>query len=123
MKELVLPLKKKWFEMIKSGEKMEEYREIKPYYQKRFCFYREVCKDDCDKCKGTMYARLHPVFEPYDTITFTLGYPRKDDAERRITFKNPSIRIGKGKEEWGAEKDKEYFVITWQATTFVKYKS
>ena len=33
---LVLPIKKKWFEMIASGEKKEEYREIKPYWVTRF---------------------------------------------------------------------------------------
>ena len=33
---LVLPIKKKWFDMIKSGEKKEEYREIKPYWFTRF---------------------------------------------------------------------------------------
>ena len=33
---LTLPIKKKWFDMIKSGEKKEEYREIKPYYTSRF---------------------------------------------------------------------------------------
>ncbi len=33
---LTLPIKKKWFDMIASGEKKEEYREIKPYYDSRF---------------------------------------------------------------------------------------
>ena len=33
---MILPIKKKWFDMIKSGEKKEEYREIKPYYATRF---------------------------------------------------------------------------------------
>ena len=33
---LTLPIKKKWFDMIVSGEKKEEYREIKPYYDSRF---------------------------------------------------------------------------------------
>lgn len=28
---LTLPIKKKWFDMIISGEKKEEYREITPY--------------------------------------------------------------------------------------------
>lgn len=28
---LFLPLKAKWYNMIESGEKTEEYREIKPY--------------------------------------------------------------------------------------------
>lgn len=33
---LTLPIKKRWFDLIASGEKKEEYREIKPYYQTRF---------------------------------------------------------------------------------------
>lgn len=35
MKILHLNLRKKWFDMIKSGEKKEEYREVKPYWQAR----------------------------------------------------------------------------------------
>ena len=33
---LILPIKKKWFDMIASGEKKEEYREIKTYWTSRF---------------------------------------------------------------------------------------
>lgn len=33
---LTLPIKNKWFNMILSGEKKEEYRELKPYYISRF---------------------------------------------------------------------------------------
>ena len=36
---LIFPLKKKWYEKIKSGEKTVEYREVKPYWNRRF-FYR-----------------------------------------------------------------------------------
>ena len=36
---LVLPIKKEWLDMIISGEKKEEYREIKPYYDSRFQNY------------------------------------------------------------------------------------
>lgn len=32
---LTFNLKKEWFEKIKNGEKTHEYREIKPYWQKR----------------------------------------------------------------------------------------
>lgn len=32
---LILPIKRKWFDMIKSEEKKEEYREIKPYWASR----------------------------------------------------------------------------------------
>ena len=33
---MILPIKKKWYDMILSGKKKEEYREIKPYYIVRF---------------------------------------------------------------------------------------
>lgn len=33
---LTLPIKKEWFDKIKSGEKTTEYREAKPYWHKRF---------------------------------------------------------------------------------------
>ena len=35
MRILYLPLKKKWFDMIVSGIKKEEYREINEYWTKR----------------------------------------------------------------------------------------
>ena len=33
---LTLTIEKKWFDMILSGEKTEEYRELKRYYDSRF---------------------------------------------------------------------------------------
>ena len=36
MRVLHLTLKKKWFDMILSGEKKEEYREIKSYWCAQF---------------------------------------------------------------------------------------
>lgn len=33
---LTLPIQRKWFDMILSGEKKEEYRDIKEYYETRF---------------------------------------------------------------------------------------
>lgn len=38
---LIFPLKKEWYEKIKSGEKTIEYREVKPYWTKRL--YTEMC--------------------------------------------------------------------------------
>ncbi len=37
---LIFPLKKEWYEKIKSGEKTIEYREVKGYWQSRF--YNEM---------------------------------------------------------------------------------
>ena len=86
---LYLRLKKPWFDMIKSGEKKEEYRELKPYWRKRL------------------------RTQMFDILIFTLGYPKIDDTERILTFNNPKIRIDTGRSEWGARPGVNYFVITW----------
>lgn len=98
-KRLTLPLKKKWFDMIKSGEKLEEYREITEYWIRRlinkehwyelptpYDIINECVLNQCD-------------FDPYndfDEVEFTCGYPRKEDKERRLLFKNPKICITYG---------------------------
>ena len=119
MATLTLPLKKKWFDMIKSGEKKEEYREIKPYYEKRLLDYKAIKADENALAFKRYVLRIpYDVCKDYprgfDTLVFTLGYPKSDDTERRLVFKNPRIRIGQGKPEWGAEPFKNYFIITWE---------
>ena len=103
MKVLALHLKKKWFDMIKSGVKKEEYREFNEFWIKRFTWTNRYSKEQINPINGTIL---------FDKIIFTLGYPKKDDKERRLEFKNPKIRIDKGLPEWGAEPGKLYFVIT-----------
>ena len=97
MKTLTLSLKNQWFEKIKSGEKKEEYRENSEYWQRRL--YRSMNANDAE-------------FKHFDRLVFTLGYPKAGDTERRLVFKNPRISIGTGRQEWGAEPGKQYFVIT-----------
>ena len=89
MKTLHLNLKRKWFDMILSGEKKEEYRELSDYWKFRF-------------------EHLKSLDTPTKTITFSNGY-RKDRDQFVIKLK--SIWIAKGKEKWGAEPDKLYFVL------------
>lgn len=103
-KTLHLVLKKKWWNMIASGEKREEYREIKPHWLKRFCNPVTGCCKDCRVCYKTI---------PYDYtvkdfifVCFHLGY-----TNTTMTFQIREIVIDKGREEWGAEPNKEYFVI------------
>lgn len=107
MKTLTLSLKKQWFDMIKSGEKKEEYREIKPYYTGRLTIQ---ASDDYDLI---LSGEMSATFQYFDKLVFTLGHPKAGDTERRLTFKNPKIRVGTGRPEWGAEPGKMYFVITW----------
>lgn len=83
-KILYLTLKKQWFDLINSGNKTEEYREIKPYWTKRL----EDLK--------------------YDFVEFRHGY--SSDAPKML-FAIKDITISTGKIEWGAEKDVKYYVI------------
>lgn len=96
MKTLVLPLKKIWYDAIASGQKKEEYREITSYWQRRLS----------DHIYSDLYEIRH-----FENVTFTLGYPKKTDVSRRMTFRIEDITIREGKPEWGAEPDKQYFVI------------
>ncbi len=88
---LTLPIKKKWFDMILSGEKKEEYREINVYYQSRF-----------DK-----YAPTGGWPPEEFSIILRNGYSKNSPSLKcEVT-----VQVGNGKEEWGAEKDKFYYVL------------
>ena len=103
---LTLPIKKKWFDMILSGVKTEEYKELKPYYEKRFLnLFGEIA----------FYPRPHFVKDSY--------VEDYEKIEREICFRNGysknspyfvakcDLEIGKGNPEWGAEPNKEYYVL------------
>lgn len=90
METLQLTLKKKWFDMILSGEKKEEYRDIKPYW----------------------IARMHFDLwntKPFDAVKFTNGYGKNAPT---FTIELYSMHLGTGKTEWGAIDDTEYYVLT-----------
>ena len=112
MKTLHLVLKRKWWDMIESGVKTEEYREVKPYWIKRLCYTRisnpfvycvtEHCCQECYENAGEDYCAY-----PFDAVTFQLGYQKNAP---RITFEIEEISIGKGNPAWGAP-DNEVFII------------
>lgn len=88
---LILPIKKKWFDMIKSGEKKEEYREIKPYYNTRLGNYFINHK---------LYSEQRKVLRHMTTtvkeVVFRNGY-RKDSPTLKCYCK---LRIGEGNPAW-----------------------
>lgn len=89
---LILPIKKKWYDMILSGEKKEEYREIKPYYETRF-----------NKLwQGSLIGGLAKR-----EVMFRNGYSK--DSPSFIA--ECSIRIGYGKTEWGAIPSESYYIL------------
>lgn len=111
---LHLPLKAEWYNLIESGIKKEEYREIKPYWIKRLL---EVINTDyteyipIDKASIDFYNQNHKYlniatksksikFKDYNKVKFTYGYTKKS-----MTFEIINITVGKGKIEWGAMDD------------------
>lgn len=93
---LILPIKKQWFDMILSGEKKEEYREIKPYYQSRF--------------KSVFEMGPHsfiPSGNEEKQIMFRNGYNKNSPS----FIADCTLDIKTGKEEWGAVKGIEYYVL------------
>ena len=107
---LTLPLKTKWFDMWKSGKKTFDYREIKPYWAKRFCRnFDSLCfyspDATCSKCD---------FFKPFlfRKLILTKGYPKRNDKQRVIEKDYPDIFIEIGNESLGSDPNKYYFVIT-----------
>ena len=134
MKNLQLSLKKNWFEMTKTGEKTEDYREITPYWANRL--FEKDHQDNgtvaywmgylsCKGLDGRRHFRYYGFknqdsidyilskfkFKDFKKNTMTLGYPKKTDNERILSYNHEGIEIRKGNPKWGAEKDKMYFVI------------
>ncbi|WP_447767028.1 hypothetical protein [Sphingobacterium faecium] len=93
MRILHLTLKKKWFDMIASGIKKEEYREEKQYWVDRLT---------------TEIGEEFYTFKDFDFICFRNGYSK--DAPT-VTVKCNGILYKTGLEEWGAEKGNRYFTI------------
>lgn len=84
---LCLPIKMKWLEMIASGEKKDEYREIKPYWTTRF---KNVFPFDGD----------NPIPGHIVNITLKAGY----DINSPSLVVSVSLSIGTGREDWGSSQ-------------------
>lgn len=60
MANLQLAVNGEYFDQMKSGEKVEEYRLVNDFWNKRI------------------------MFREYDRLIITRGYPKRDDASKRI---------------------------------------
>lgn len=119
MANLQLSLKKQWFDLTKSGEKTEDYREINGYWVARLFKIKGdkesnielalTIKNSIDIDWLNIY--LKNEFKKFKTNTMTLGYPKSTDTDRILKLEHKGIEIGYGKPEWGAEPNKLYFII------------
>ncbi|CAA0159180.1 hypothetical protein [Tenacibaculum maritimum] len=121
---LILHLKKHWFNLTKDKIKTEDYREINEYWFKRLVFQHKKVYEYCtgfdwdtdtrrnDRVKHLVVSRQGIFgFKDFRTNTMKLGYPKNGDNERILNLVHLGIEIGFGKEEWGAEPNTHYFII------------
>jgi hypothetical protein len=113
MKALHLTLKKKYFDMIASGEKKEEYRELKLYWVNRFIkrrytvsyedYYPEELMHELKKgredYRGVIRLFDGQITTKYNSVKFRLGYAK---GAPMIHIRLVGIGVGYGKPEWGA---------------------
>ena len=100
-KTLHLVLKSQWYDMIASGEKTEEYREMTPYWGARILDsdYPQPIAYDFVRDEGCCWGRN-------DYVCFHRGY-----TNVIMTYKIANILIGKGNPTWGAPADKKVYII------------
>jgi hypothetical protein len=99
MKTLHLTIRRKPFDMIASGEKLEEYREIKYYW------YRRLLNSSTVVDGKTVYD-----FKRFDRTEMRNGYGIEAPT---LTKKITGIRVGKPKVEWadGMDCSNDVFII------------
>lgn len=117
---LHLSLKKRWFDMIASGEKREEYRELSPFWIKRLIYweqdidwdnyiYKQMPKGQAECLAKTRellfygFMRGKLEFKPWLNVIFTLGYPKAGDTSKTITKYVKHIRLGLPNPDWCPE--------------------
>lgn len=104
-KVLNLVVTKKWFDMIVSGAKNEEYREIKPYWIRRLTTNCEFVHEVWAEMKGGKV-----LYHPYTHVLFSAGYSKdRPSIEKEIE----NITIGKPKKGLcpGKWLDHKFFII------------
>jgi len=89
MKDIRIPLKRKWYEQIVAGTKREEYRLYNDYWRKRL--------------EGRTYRN----------IIFTLGYPKADDESRHhvVPWRGYVLKTITS-EEWNNEPKSVFAILT-----------
>lgn len=110
---LILHLKTKWWQMIKSGEKPEEYRRMTFYWIKRLVDIVPYIVEYISQ-KGSVIFQdtgKAPIFKKFDEVWLLCGYPKLTETDKIIKWKNPTIDIREGFPEWGAPENESVFVI------------
>ena len=116
-----LILKRKWFQLIQSGEKTEEYRKITPYCIRRLSTNgthspRHIF--DIGKREAAYFAKVPSALQTAidaglvvpktEAALFYEGYEKDRPS---CAFLIQGISVSEGRPEWGADPGKEYLTI------------
>ena len=96
---LRLTLKKKWFNMIASGEKKEEYREVKRHWIQRIC----------NEVEYETGGAWEDVFKKFTHVEFKNGYAKNAPT---MLVECKGISIGEAKPEWSDNWQGGVFIIS-----------
>jgi len=124
MNTLNLTLKKRWFDLISNGKKLEEYREIKPYWVERLicslcsegiepAVFDEIVADFQNPNRrhesiDEMLEYFQIEFKKFDYVLFRNGYSAAAPQHRRRFC---GITVGEGGHLLGAPQGKQVFII------------
>lgn len=102
---LVLVLDFKWFDMIASGVKLEEYRDFKPYYQQRLLgrAYQPGEKININRVRWELETHAAMM---YRGVILRKGYNTGQTLKKECKF-----RFDYGNPDWGATPKKLYFIM------------
>ena len=95
MKILHLTVTAHWFDMIASGEKKEEYREIKQYWEQRLIYKKVGCIE---------------FWNVFDVVRFKNGYSKNS---KTMDVEVKRILIGKPIPKWiyPGFRNQKFFII------------
>lgn len=119
MKILHLTVKKKWFDMIASGEKTEEYREIKSYWVNRLIAPKNFTEDWYPDEMATEFKRFPDSVEgamkvfdvkwkKFDSVKFVNGYGKNAPS---VVLEFKGVSVGKATPDWSDNWQGDVFII------------
>lgn len=112
---LELTLTKQWFDLISSGEKKEEYREIKKYWLNRLFSplakdYKHLPEFAVGPSLDSTNTQKIPAFtkaREFDAVRFTNGYGQSRPS---MLYEYKGIEVGTGRKEWGAPEERVFII-------------
>jgi hypothetical protein len=103
---LILTIKRKWMEKIRSGEKREEFRDISPFYTSRFKSYLPFLFMPNDSAEKA-FRKIGADGVAFKELVLRAGYSLFSPA----IMVSGRITVGTGLPEWGATPGKEYYIL------------